>query len=151
MSWCKEKAWGSVLIAFAGNSPVAKIVSLDQTAKPLLFLKTASSSPLTCVSWAPSCGRSYHLIATGSRDGAVRIWRVEPPSDEEGGSRSWTSEVVAEFPKGARVGMVEWNATGTTLTASDDEGVIRLYKREYSIGVTDKQLRMRRTGSCWAR
>lgn len=35
---------------------------------------------VTSVAWAPSCGRSYHLIATGSRDGHVRIWRVKPPS-----------------------------------------------------------------------
>lgn len=35
------------------------------------------------VAWAPSCGRSYHLIATGSRDGHVRIWRVKPPSPTE--------------------------------------------------------------------
>lgn len=104
------------------------------------------------MSWAPSCGRSYHLIATGARDGTVRIWRVEPPSDgdesDETARQGWKAEVVAEFEKdGPRVGMVDvsqpftsrctstadesskWNATGTTLTTSDDEGVIRIYKR----------------------
>jgi len=41
--------------------------------------------------------------------------------------------VVGEFGKGgARVGMVDWNATGTTLTTSDDEGVIRIYKPTYA-------------------
>jgi len=28
----------------------------------------------------------------------------------------------------------KWNATGTTLTTSDDEGVIRIYKRESAVG-----------------
>ncbi len=58
---------------------------------------------------------------------------------------------MADFGKGgARVEMVDvgqremevtaadlggqWNATGTTLTTSDDDGVIRIYKRELSFG-----------------
>jgi nucleoporin SEH1 len=129
LSWCKEKWWGSVLVAFSGNSPVAKIISLDPTPTALVHLKPASSSPLTSIAWAPACGRSYHLIATGSRDGVVRIWRVEPPSEEEG-TLTWTAENIAEFGRGPRIGMVEWNATGTTLTTSDDEGQINIYKRE---------------------
>lgn len=64
------------------------------------------------MSWAPSCGRSYHLIATGARDGTVRIWRVEQPTDSdesEGSPRDgWKAEIVAEFEKGGpRVGMVD--------------------------------------------
>ncbi|KAK1236107.1 epoxide hydrolase, soluble (sEH) [Marasmius sp. AFHP31] len=35
------------------------------------------------VSWAPSCGRSYHLIATGGRDGRVRIWKVKPAVEQD--------------------------------------------------------------------
>ncbi|KAL1407410.1 epoxide hydrolase, soluble (sEH) [Vanrija albida] len=133
ISWCKEKWWGSVIAVFSGTSPTAKIVTLDPFPKAAALLQVpGATSPLTAVAWAPSCGRSYHLIATGSRDGAVRIWQVQPPADEEGAPRSWTSEVVAEFPKGARIGMVEWNATGTTLTTSDDEGVIRIYKPTYA-------------------
>lgn len=50
---------------------------------------------ITSVSWAPSCGRSYHLIATGSRDGHVRIWKVKPGEDE--GDGNWTASVVADF------------------------------------------------------
>ncbi|BEI92844.1 uncharacterized protein CcaverHIS019_0504720 [Cutaneotrichosporon cavernicola] len=132
LSWCKEKWWGSVIAVFAGNSPVARIIQLDDTPTALLNLRPPGVSPLTAIAWAPSCGRSYHLIATGARDGTVRIWRAEPPSDDDDGAKSWSAETVAEFPKGARVGMVEWNATGTTLTTSDDEGVIRIYKPTYA-------------------
>lgn len=57
---------------------------------------------ITCVAWAPSCGRSYHLIATGSRDGHVRIWRVKPAEEEsdvegEGNEPKWSATVVADF------------------------------------------------------
>ena len=61
-----------------------------------------SSSPysITSVSWAPSCGRSYHLIATGGRDGRVRIWRVKPgPEDDESedNTAGWTASIVGDF------------------------------------------------------
>ena len=39
-----------------------------------------ASYAVTSVAWAPSCGRSFHLIATGSRDGKVRIWKVKAPA-----------------------------------------------------------------------
>ena len=127
LSWCKERWWGSVLAVFAGTSPVVKvscipqeylgqadgqILTLNPSPTSLIHLTPPSSSPLTSVSWAPSCGRSYHLLATGARDGAVRIWRVEPPNDgddpEETSREGWKAEVVAEFEKGgARIGMVD--------------------------------------------
>ena len=36
-----------------------------------------------CVSWAPNLGRSYHLIATASADGRVRIFKVAPEDARE--------------------------------------------------------------------
>lgn len=36
------------------------------------------SSVLTCVAWAPSMGRSFHLIATAALDGHVRIFKLKP-------------------------------------------------------------------------
>lgn len=129
LSWCKEKWWGSVIVAFAGNSPVAKVITLDPTPTAVVHLRPNSASPLTCVAWAPSCGRSYHLVATGARDGTVRIWRIEAPNEDEG-TETWTCEISAEFSKGPRVSAVDWNATGTALTVSNDDGVISMYKRE---------------------
>lgn len=55
---------------------------------------------VSSIAWAPSCGRSYHLIATGSRDGLVRVWKLVPgtqinqQSTDEG---KWTSQLMAEF------------------------------------------------------
>ncbi|WVR04967.1 hypothetical protein IAU60_001979 [Kwoniella sp. DSM 27419] len=149
ISWCKERWWGSVIAAFAGTSPVVKILSvpLDTSSAPssLIFLsppQSSSSAPLTSVAWAPNCGRAYHLMATGSRDGTIRIWRIEPPGeklrvdygDGDGEIRQgWKAECTADFGKGgARVGMVAWNATGTTLTSTDDEGIVRIYKPTYA-------------------
>lgn len=56
---------------------------------------------ITSVAWAPSCGRSYHLLATGGRDGHVRIWRVKPAEDNDDsegeGEPRWTGTIVADF------------------------------------------------------
>lgn len=103
---------------------------------------TASShlqSQLTTISWAPSLGRSYHLLATGTRGGLVRIWRVRPAAEDDesaiGGAvasgGSWTGELVAELGAHERsVGKVEWNRTGTVLSSSGDDGKVRLWKGE---------------------
>ncbi|KAI0642819.1 WD40-repeat-containing domain protein [Trametes meyenii] len=100
---------------------------------------------VTSLAWAPSCGRSYHLVATGGRDGHVRIWRVRPPTpseDEDGdgdgpsgegegeseGTR-WTASVVGDFDDHkSAVGRVEWNITGTILSSAGNDGRVRLWK-----------------------
>ncbi|KAJ7753822.1 WD40-repeat-containing domain protein [Mycena metata] len=93
-----------------------------------------STSAITSVSWAPSCGRSYHLIATGGRDGHVRIWRVKPgeEADDDMGDAEdgrWTASIVADFEQHkSAVGRVEWNITGTVLSSAGNDGRIRLWK-----------------------
>ncbi|KAJ9112603.1 hypothetical protein QFC19_000623 [Naganishia cerealis] len=78
---------------------------------------------ITSLAWAPGCGRSYHLLASGHRDGGVRVWKVWPPvlaSDLGGGgggggeerkdeqASGWRAEVAAEWGRGdVAVGKVE--------------------------------------------
>ncbi|PFH46735.1 hypothetical protein AMATHDRAFT_77541 [Amanita thiersii Skay4041] len=101
---------------------------------------------ISSISWAPSCGRSYHLIATGGRDGHVRIWRIRPAPEEDcnisyyddagkGDGESderdgkWTASIVADFDHHrSAVGRVEWNITGTVLSSAGNDGRIRLWK-----------------------
>ncbi|KAL5514312.1 hypothetical protein ACEPAG_2400 [Sanghuangporus baumii] len=117
----------------------------------------ASEAPyaITSVAWAPSCGRSFHLVATGSRDGCVRIWKVRPPPppslsastvpsmvagmdngseiedvNMDGPEEKWSASLVAEFDDHkSSVGRVEWNITGTILSSSGNDGRIRLWKQ----------------------
>ncbi|KAF8541347.1 WD40-repeat-containing domain protein [Trichophaea hybrida] len=70
------------------------------------------------VSWAVSMGRSYHLIATACKDGHVRIFKL-----------TWNVEKVADFgDHRSEVWKVAWNATGTILSSTGDDGKIRLWK-----------------------
>ncbi|KAG2003589.1 nuclear pore protein seh1 [Coprinopsis cinerea AmutBmut pab1-1] len=83
---------------------------------------------VTSVAWAPSCGRSYHLVATGSRDGHVRIWKLKPPP-EDAELQEWSATSVADFDQHkSAVGRVEWNITGTVLSSAGNDGRIRLWK-----------------------
>ena len=76
------------------------------------------TAAITSVSWAPSCGRSYHLIATGSRDGHVRIWKVKPGSDElddgleDVEDAKWTPHSVMDYDSHRSVNTAERIGSG---------------------------------------
>ncbi|PCH44856.1 WD40 repeat-like protein [Wolfiporia cocos MD-104 SS10] len=157
ISWCKDRYWGELVAAGCGVSGVIKIIQLQASRRPATLL-TLDPSPalgesqakgsgtsegdaptpyaITTVAWAPSCGRSYHLIATGGRDGHVRIWRMKPPvaddvmTDGDGGAESrWTATIVGDFDDHrSGVGRVEWNLTGTILSSAGNDGRVRLWK-----------------------
>lgn len=112
------------------------------------------------ISWAPSIGRWYHLIATGCKDGKLRIFRlVEKLSDNSSkdaindsyddedvdmediaenkeksllGS-SVSVELLSEHDDhNAEIWSVSWNLTGTILSSAGDDGKVRLWKSTYS-------------------
>ncbi|KAI0694961.1 WD40-repeat-containing domain protein [Cytidiella melzeri] len=163
ISWCKDRYWGELIAAACGVNSTVKIIQLSPSRRPSNVLSldpspptrsfgadTGSRSPavgtdndgptpysITSVAWAPSCGRSYHLIATGSRDGHVRIWRVKPPTppdemeqDEgENDEGTWSATIVGDFDDHkSSVGRVEWNITGTILSSAGNDGRVRLWK-----------------------
>ncbi|KAG8216457.1 WD40-repeat-containing domain protein [Butyriboletus roseoflavus] len=157
VSWCKERYWGEVLAAGCGILGTVKIIQVSPSRRPTTLLTldpTPSGAPksseansgtgpsdgeaptpyaITSVAWAPSCGRSYHLLATGGRDGHVRIWKVRPGEDNDAteaeGEPKWTGTIVADFDHHkSAVGRVEWNITGTVLSSAGNDGRVRLWK-----------------------
>ncbi|QLQ79547.1 hypothetical protein HG537_0C01940 [Torulaspora globosa] len=112
------------------------------------------------VSWAPSIGRWYQLIATGCKDGKVRIFKVmeksanttassetDEAADGAGQTHPYSAsdgtdtesvpplriELISEHDdhKG-EVWSVSWNLTGTVLSSAGDDGKIRLWRSTYS-------------------
>ncbi|KAJ9123086.1 hypothetical protein QFC22_001276 [Naganishia vaughanmartiniae] len=169
LSWCKERWWGQVMAATSGHSGIIKIISLSTpTPTAILILHpppaTATNSissngtpnsstasqglgaqAITSLAWSPACGRSYHLIASGHRDGSVRIWKVWPPAiggdgvgnaggaDEQSGA-GWKADIAAEWGRGdVMVGKVEWNLTGSILSVASEDGKVRLFKGTFAI------------------
>ncbi|KAF8476098.1 WD40-repeat-containing domain protein, partial [Kalaharituber pfeilii] len=102
------------------------------------------------IAWAPTMGRSYHLIATACKDGHVRIFKLtdtrphsvtqakprrrggedeEDNDDFEDGIGGYKVELIANFADhGKDVWRVKWNSTGTILMSAGDDGKIRLWK-----------------------
>ncbi|CAH2350446.1 nucleoporin Seh1p [[Candida] railenensis] len=79
------------------------------------------------VSWAPSMGRNYHLIATGCKDGYVRIFKAEESNN--GDLKIETIAALSDHE--SEVWQVSWNLTGTILSSAGDDGKVRLWKRNY--------------------
>lgn len=79
------------------------------------------------VSWAPSMGRSYHLLATGCKDGYIRIFKAY-----ESATGDLKVDIVAKLNDHRQeVWRVQWNATGTILSSAGDDGKVRLWKCNY--------------------
>ncbi|KAF8317191.1 WD40 repeat-like protein [Clavulina sp. PMI_390] len=144
LSWCKERSY-DILAVSSGTTPTVKIISLQSPpARPVLLASLDHRPPermppqaITSISWAPMSGRSYHLIATGSRDAQVRVWKlkVNAPTtsivddEREREKEKWTAALVGEFgDHKSAVGRVEWNVTGTVLSSAGDDGQIRFWK-----------------------
>ncbi|AGO13119.1 AaceriAFL038Cp [[Ashbya] aceris (nom. inval.)] len=98
------------------------------------------------VSWAPSFGRWHQLIATGSKDGRVRIFQLtekldaaddasadDTSADDAGPAPHISVQLLSEHAdhKG-EVWSVSWNLTGTILSSSGDDGKVRLWKSSFS-------------------
>eukprot|EP00743_Colponemidia_sp_Colp-15_P001728 GILK01001887.1.p1 GENE.GILK01001887.1~~GILK01001887.1.p1 ORF type:complete len:319 (-),score=44.64 GILK01001887.1:183-1139(-) len=80
------------------------------------------------VAWAPNMGRTYHLIATASKDKTVRIWKLILTT----GARKYEAQELSVLDQHkAEVWRVEWNITGTVLSSSGDDGTVRLWRSNF--------------------
>ena len=108
------------------------------------------------VSWASDMGRSYQLIATASRDRTVKLWALHRRvsgdeacvtatsgggaggggggGGEKGGPGSWTGSCIAELSHRSQVWRVQWNASGSMLATSEDDGSVKIYRQDASGG-----------------
>src|SRR5690606_28845626 len=85
--------------------------------------KSHASSIHDCA-WAPSMGRSYNLLATASKDGYAKIWKLF--KDKHNNLKVVKIAQLADH--NAEVWKVEWNITGTVLATSGDDGTVRMWK-----------------------
>ncbi|KAL8280770.1 hypothetical protein RQP46_006774 [Phenoliferia psychrophenolica] len=106
LAWCKEAWWGERIAVCAGGSGIIRLFHLPDHAPWTNFLNLlpsrpspsfSSTPPTSSLSWAPSSGRSYQLLASGARDGRARVWKVFPSQLDGDGQEEWTGEMDAEL------------------------------------------------------
>ena len=83
------------------------------------------------VAWAPNMGRSYHLIASAGQDAhsQLKINRLARTPGRLVPEGTVDISPSADQPQG--VWRCEWNATGTVLASSGEEGEVKLWKSTF--------------------
>lgn len=134
-SWCPFRFGGQQLVVAVNN--LVHLYRCDNRNQwQAAELIQDDAGLVRCVDWANGGQRGYELIATGSKNGIVRIYKLT--ESDEGlmiGGGGYVVQMVAQFEHrgGASndVQRVQWNVTGTVLTTSGDDGRIRFWKEDH--------------------
>eukprot|EP00698_Gefionella_okellyi_P012414 TRINITY_DN3339_c0_g1_i1.p1 TRINITY_DN3339_c0_g1~~TRINITY_DN3339_c0_g1_i1.p1 ORF type:complete len:334 (-),score=50.12 TRINITY_DN3339_c0_g1_i1:1075-2010(-) len=129
VAWNPSRFDTSETLAMASGDTVSIWMHTEQRKWQQLVALTDHADDVHDVAWAANLGRSYHLIATASKDRCVRIYKA---TFFPGDAPRVDAELIASFnDHNSEVWRVEWNLTGTILASSGDDGTVRLYKSNY--------------------
>lgn len=133
-SWCPSKFGVEKFVVSALDQ--AYLYYKNETSNKFVqgLLLPEHKGLIRSVSWAPTMGRSYHLVATACKDGYVRIFKVEEHrAAENSDDLVFDISLLSAFNDHVgEVWKVSWNLTGTILSSCGDDGLIRLYKANYA-------------------
>ncbi|KAI9202576.1 WD40-repeat-containing domain protein [Polychytrium aggregatum] len=136
LSWCTSPFQPPMIAVGCGRE--ARIYRQDQSKWGSHEILGGHEGVICDIAWAPNIGRSYHLIATASKDGKVRIFKLrEERSGKHGDSFKLANQFTVDSVEtldhgGEQVWKVEWNVTGTVLSSSGDDGKVRLWTSTYA-------------------
>ncbi|TNV77762.1 hypothetical protein FGO68_gene2251 [Halteria grandinella] len=98
------------------------------------------TSTVNDVAWAPLMGRSFHMIASCSKERVV-VWKVTVRDIFQGEAGLYKDPIIepmlnAEAHRGGEVWRLSWNLLGTCVASSGDDGAVRLWKKSVKSGFT---------------
>jgi nucleoporin SEH1 len=114
-------------IAVGGYSSRAVVLSLEESKWSEECVLGEHSGVVHDIAWAPTMGRNYHQIATASREPTFRIHTLNRAAN---GSLEYRSSQTIE--SNSDVWRVAWNATGTVLATSSEDGTLALWRKDYN-------------------
>lgn len=89
------------------------------------------SNSVTYLEWAPQYGRSYHMISTCSLDNYVKIWKFDLEYDsKQSNVKIENISQMMNFNNGCSIYRISFNQNGTILCSNDNNGKIRLFKKQ---------------------
>lgn len=127
LTWCKSHGQMKLAVGNEKNAQIWKRLA-DVEKWELTNELEGHNGVIHCIAWAPSIGRSFERIATGCSDGMVRLFEI-------GGSHGRGQGVEAAHlmdHKQFDIWRLEWNVTGTSLTTSADDSVIRFWEQDFN-------------------
>lgn len=138
LTWCPSRfATPSLAV---GAMDLVRIYSQDTAGKWQPGKEIKHGGLVNDISWAPSMGRTYHLLATACKDGHVRIFKLQETESEpeeevlekptaSSKREVWDCEKIGDFDDhNSEVWRVSFNVTGTVLSSAGDDAKIRLWK-----------------------
>ncbi|GAA5913339.1 uncharacterized protein JCM6883_003044 [Sporobolomyces salmoneus] len=148
LSWCREHWWGERLAVSSGvhgiirlfhfpsHGPPSNFLNLYPTRQTLSSLSSDSNPPppshlppTSSLNWAPPSGRSFQLLAAGSKDSKVRVYKIFPPTlqgpgtgitPQEGGE--WAAQLDVELDESIhsrKSGVVTSSGSSTGIAPSN--------------------------------
>lgn len=149
LTW-NQSRFDAPMLAVGGEDPVIRIFAYDASRRvwDAIAALAGHTAGVHDVAWAPNLGRSFHNIASASKDGTVRVWRVSadgedepedamalaaaggaPPTRGDGPTGVTVDMAVSLDDHHSEVWRVQWNALGTVLVSSGDDNRVRMWRQ----------------------
>ena len=132
LSW-NESPFDTDMIAVGGHSRRAVIlVRSKTTGKWYEGWSHVCQGVVHDIAWAPVMGRSYHQIATATREGLCLIHKLKRTNTRDVDAPLEKLGEPVEIRTSSPVWRVAWNATGTVLATSSEDGSLNLWRRDFA-------------------